>query len=129
MQVFVLGHTDEMLSTVPRAAHLVPVDLRALTLPDQFNTDQFGEGRFLLSDEARTIDADYVGLCSANLSIRFPTRATLNDLRRLRPLLRPDRVFAAHPERDWRAATEGTHPGMTLVLDEIETAMGGNAAV
>ena len=102
LQIYVVGHTDAMVASVPQAEHLVPVDLRRLSVPDPYDTNSLAEGRFLLSREAAEADAEYVGMFSANWSIRFPDLASLEDLSMLRYVVRPDRVFAARPSRNWR---------------------------
>lgn len=124
LKVFVLGHSDELLAAVPDAPHLVPTDLRSLTVPDPFNTNLLAENRFLLSDEATQASAEYIGLGSANWATRFPTQLPLADLDALAPMLKKNRVFAPLLSRNWRDSEEEWHPGMTKIVDEVAAQFG-----
>jgi hypothetical protein len=113
-----------MLSTVPKGDEFEAVDLRALTLAPRFDSNAFAEARFLLSLEARDVQAEYVGFCSANYDRKFPKPPHLNALPRLARHLQPCEALGTKLATDWLAEAESQHPGMTAVLQRVATQFG-----
>jgi hypothetical protein len=120
VELFVVGHADATLSTVPQAPGITVVDLRTLTLDPSFD-DRFAESSFLLSPEARATTADVVGLCSANYDRKWPEPPHLVDLPRLARRLAPGQALGEElaPLDAWMASAEHNHPGLAAILRRL----------
>jgi hypothetical protein len=124
VHIFVAGHTDEMLSSVPDGDEFEAVDLRSLTLESQFATNALAESRFLVSNEARNVRTDYIGFCSANYDKKFPAPPHLGELPGVIPYLRPHDAIGPFLSSNWRTVSDALHPGMGPLLERVATEFG-----
>lgn len=122
-KIYVLAHTKELLSSVPRASGLFPVDLTRLTLPVCYQSNQFAEGRFFLSKEALSPGSAYVGVCSARYDEKWLGTqgygVRLQNLPAVGKRMSDTDVVAPGIARGWMEQAEEAHPGMGPLINEL----------
>lgn len=116
LNLYVLGHTDELLARLPALAHIVPVALHRMP-----GSGQYSEFRFFRWPPR--MESEYVGFVSCRLPEKFPQCTPLDRLHELP--LSPDAVYAASPTGgiDWVKHSEQVHPGMAALIEELAAAM------
>lgn len=121
--MFVLAHDDDTLARVPQNPRIEPVDLRDLDLAPRWQSNQFAETRFLLSEESGWVDTDFVGVASTSFRRKWPDEPSLTylaDHLPRSPLLRSSIGLGPSLSRgNWIDTAESYHPGMAGVLTKL----------
>jgi hypothetical protein len=110
LEVFVLGHNDEMLKTVPEKEWLHKVNLSLL------GDNELAESRIFLSPIPSSSKADYVGFATWRWNKKFG-RLPLEQLNILP--LKQNVVWAAMTLSNWYLESIHSHSGMVKYLVEL----------
>jgi hypothetical protein len=117
LKVFVQGHTDEQLSAIDDAPHLIKINLNNLPL-GKFQDNRLAEHRLFLSDVPSNTDAEYLGFATWRWNKKWYPVLQLKDLNKIP--LSPDVVYyGMYGDENWASLSVAWHPGMEKYLFEI----------
>jgi hypothetical protein len=138
LSLFVLSHDQEILDSLPKIEHLIPVNLNDLDIPAAYRGQSLSENRFFLSSLAANADSDYIGVISGRYAERYPDAPGLGDLAAVAQSLALNEFYAPwvrsiRNKRElstWVNSQDGVHPGMAKVINSLisyeHQSLGGN---
>ena len=120
MVIFVCGHNEGQLLTIPNVHCLRKINLSDLPL-DELQNNQLSEHRVYLTDIPQKTQSEYIGFATWRWNEKWHCHChiSLENLNTILSKLSPNTILCPRVANNWLDVTTQSHPGIEIYLKEL----------